>query len=262
MASTRISAGRGSAAPAIWMRAKRQQQIRIVPGRLEGEKQPGALEIAGGDALLRELGAKRHVTGIELGRLDEHVERFVLSALFFERLARALHQGGCSSGVANLERGACPGDLRFDVRLSSRTEAHEDLCRAAFIAAGAALLRQLAAIHLRVSEQPLTNGNLAELAQRVLVVALRLQRLLVEGRGLRQEAFAEEEVGDARELSDSAVRFAGAYVEVAQGVHRVPVARLVLDQAHVFRNGSVELSLAEQLLRLFHGGFAIYRHTR
>ena len=61
-----------------------------------------------------------------------------------------------------------------------------------------------------------------------------------------------------RELRDGAVGVAGAHVQIAERVDRVPVARLILDQPHVFRDGSVELSLAEQLLRLLQRRVAIY----
>ena len=89
------------------------------------------------------------------------------------------------------------------------------------------------------------------------VVRLELEELLVERGGLRIEAFADEVLGDAGVLRDRLVGLAGAHVEVAEGVGRGPVARLVLDHAEVLGDGGVEPPLPEQLLRLFQRVFAV-----
>src|SRR5262249_60187083 len=78
--------------------------------------------------------------------------------------------------------------------------------------------------------------------------------------GLRIEALVGEVVGDLAVLRDRFVGLVGAHVEVAQRVARVPVARLLLDEAHVFRDGKIELAGAEELLRLLQHLGAVTRH--
>jgi len=96
----------------------------------------------------------------------------------------------------------------------------------------------------------------------VLVIGARLQRLLVNSSGLRKEALTKQVIGDLHELQDRTIDVAGAQVQIAEGIDRVPVARLVFDQAHVLSNGEVEPALAFQPLCLpkrrlavnWHGG--------
>jgi hypothetical protein len=57
-------------------------------------------------------------------------------------------------------------------------------------------------------------------------------------------------IGNPGELGDRLVNVPSFQVEIAERIDRGHIARLILDQAHVFLGGSVELSLAEQLLRL------------
>ena len=64
----------------------------------------------------------------------------------------------------------------------------------------------------------------------------------------------------SHELLDRLVDLAGAHVEVAERVRRVPVARLFLDQAQVLRDGSIELALPEQFLGVAECGGAINSH--
>ena len=80
------------------------------------------------------------------------------------------------------------------------------------------------------------------------VVRLDLEDLLVKRGGLGQEALGEQVIGDLLVLRRRHVRLVGAYVEVAERIARVPVARLVLHHAHVLRDGEIEAALTEQLL--------------
>ena len=52
----------------------------------------------------------------------------------------------------------------------------------------------------------------------------------------------------------------GPRVQVPQRVGGIPVARLIVSDAHVFRDGGIEPSLTKQLFRLFQRVFAIKRH--
>jgi hypothetical protein len=51
-------------------------------------------------------------------------------------------------------------------------------------------------------------------------------------------------------------------VQVAERVDRVPVLRLVFHKTHVLLDRSIELSLAEQLLRLFQCRVSINCHRK
>ena len=77
---------------------------------------------------------------------------------------------------------------------------------------------------------------------------------------LRQEPFFAQAVGDADELLDRLVDLPGADVEIAERVGGVPVARLILDEAQILRDGRFELALAEQLLGVLECGGAIDGH--
>ena len=100
----------------------------------------------------------------------------------------------------------------------------------------------------RLDEQPLPGRHFRRLQHRVLVVGLDLQDLLVERAGLREKSLCVQMIGDANELLDGLVDPAAAHVQIAEDIRCVPVARLILDDAHVLRNGLIELPLAEKLL--------------
>ena len=68
-----------------------------------------------------------------------------------------------------------------------------------------------------------------------LIVGPDFEDFLVERRRAGIEALVAEVIGDARVLRDRFVGLAGAHVEIAKGVRGVPVARLVFEDARVFR---------------------------
>src|SRR6185295_3737035 len=103
-------------------------------------------------------------------------------------------------------------------------------------------------------------GDVEQTRERMLVIAIRLQHLLVERRCLRIEAFVEEVIGDEGELRDRAVAVAGTEVQIAKRVDRVPVVGLILDQPHVLFDRSGDLALPEQLLRLLQGRVTVDWH--
>jgi len=94
----------------------------------------------------------------------------------------------------------------------------------------------------------------------MLVIRLQLQDLLVERSGLRQESFFVQMIGDADELLDRFVGLAGALVQVAEDVRGIPIARLIFDNAKVFRDGRLHFPLTEQLLSVAQDGSAVDGH--
>ena len=68
--------------------------------------------------------------------------------------------------------------------------------------------------------------------------------------------------GDIVVLGDGLVDLPGADVQISQRVGGIPVGGLVLDHRTVLRDGEVELSLAEQLLRFAERSLAVKWHRQ
>src|SRR5262249_18765853 len=100
-------------------------------------------------------------------------------------------------------------------------------------------------------------GEIRKVQLQGFVVGGDLEDLLVESRRLRIKAFLAEVIRDPAVLRYGLVGLAGADVQVAERIRGVPVARLILHDAHVFRNGALEAALAKQFLRLLQSVFAI-----
>ena len=81
------------------------------------------------------------------------------------------------------------------------------------------------------------------------LIGLELEDLLEERQGLWIEALFREVIGDARVLLEAFVDLLGAYVEIAQRVGAVPVARLGLDDLDVLGDGGVDLAEFQGLFR-------------
>ena len=150
-------------------------------------------------------------------------------------------------------------ELALGVGRVELADAHNHLRGAALIAARAAELGGLPQIRLGVHEHALPGRQVGQAKHRVLVVA-DLENLLVERRRLREEALVEQMIRDGGEPGDRVIGMAGTNVEIAEGVHRAPVVRLIRDELDVLRDGSVELSLAKQFLRPSQRLVAINRH--
>src|SRR5258705_12818479 len=112
----------------------------------------------------------------------------------------------------------------------------------------------------RVGVTALAAEDFGNLHQRVLVIGLELENLLVDGGGLGADAFLVEAVGDLAVLRDRLVDLTGARVEVAERVGEVPVAGLILDQAYVLRDGVGQFALPDQFLGVAKRGGAINWH--
>jgi len=100
-----------------------------------------------------------------------------------------------------------------------------------------------------------------EQGERVLVIGFELEDFLVDRAGLGDRALVVEVVGDLHELIDRLVDLPGTRVEIAERVLRVPVVRLILDDADELRDGSLELPLPDQFLGVAKCNSAIYGHS-
>src|SRR5262249_39767053 len=197
------------------------------------------------------------VVGIQTDGLAERGRRLGGAALL-EKVCvhRAiLHRRG--DGVAALLERPRSQHARLEVRRIERSEAHDDVVGARRVAARAAAVDDPDEIVLRVGEQSLPGGDLAEVQLDALVVRLDLEDLLVERGRTRVEALVRQVVGDLLVLGGGPVDLTGAHVEIAERVAQVPVARLLFDQADVFRDGGIELALTEQLFRFLQCFFAL-----
>jgi hypothetical protein len=131
--------------------------------------------------------------------------------------------------------------------------------RIAISAAPGAALRDLREGFLGVGQLALLGRHVAGLQQRVLVVRLDLEDLLVERRGLWIEALAGQVIRDAGVLLDALLDLLGAHVQIAERVRRVPVTRLGLDDLYVLGDGGVDLAQLEGFLGGLEGGVTIER---
>ena len=68
--------------------------------------------------------------------------------------------------------------------------------------------------------------------------------------------------GDVVVLRNGLVELTGAEIEISQRVGSIPVGGLILDDRAVFRDGQIELPLAEQLLRFAERSLAIKWHRQ
>jgi hypothetical protein len=134
--------------------------------------------------------------------------------------------------------------------------------RAARIAARLSKVHQQFQVRAGVGVEPLHCENVGDLRQRVFVIRLELEDLLVERTRLGGLAFVAQVVRDLDELLDSLVGVTRAGVHVAERVLRGPVLRLILDDAHVLRDGGIELPLPDQLLGIAKRCGAINWHNR
>ena len=122
---------------------------------------------------------------------------------------------------------------------------------AASIAGGLALLDDGVQVGAGIGIEALAGDEIRGLQQRALMVGLELEDLLEDGRGFDELAFFAQRVGDLQELFDRLVDLAGARVEIAERVRRVPVVRLVFDNAQVFCDSGFEFALPKQLPQRF-----------
>ena len=163
-------------------------------------------------------------------------------------LGDGLEFGHRAVDVVHLEAGAGAFDPR---RVVVRIEASEPDARhrgAAHVAGRLPLLEDGVQVGAGVGVQALAGHEFGRLQQRALVIGLELEDLLEDRRGLDELAFLAQGVGDLQELLDGLLGLAGARVEIAERVRRVPVAGLIFDDAQVFRGGGFELALPKQLL--------------
>ena len=125
------------------------------------------------------------------------------------------------------------------------------------VAGGASFLDDRVEVGASVGEEPLSCREISRLHQRMLVIGLQLDDLLVDGGGFDALPLRVQRVGNLDEPFDRLVDLAGARIEVAEGVCRAPVGGLIGENAEVLCYGSFNLSGAKQLLGVSDGFVAI-----
>jgi hypothetical protein len=163
-------------------------------------------------------------------------------------LAVLAHRG---RDVAHFGSQLARPQARLEVFGIERAEADGHFGRALFVAARLAFLGDLHEELLGVGQRALLGGEVARLQQRVFVIRLELEDLLEERERLWIKALFGEVIGDPGVLLDTLVDLFRAYVEVAECVGAVPVARLGLDDLDVLGNGGVDLAEFQGLFRRF-----------
>jgi len=191
----------------------------------------------------RQFSSHLRVARIARRDLRQRNDRVGVTFLFDQHRSEVVEFLECARQVVELQTRACRGQARFDILAIETADTNHELERALSVAASAAPLRCCREKRACVSEQPLLRGKFGCTHERVVGVRFQLENLLVDGRCLRQEALPGERLRNTRELLDRAVQVIGPHVQVTEHVGRVPVSRLVLDQAHVLGDSLVYLSL-------------------
>ena len=252
--------------------AQRRERFVDAAGRFErGRDHPELLDagrvltrpgvVAGGEVHVHQLLADLVVFRVQLRRFVEHFECFGLAALVGQLAGNLLEVAEGAALVAHLDARARGGQAPFVVFRIERAEPDLRLQGAAHVPLALAQFDQRVEVGTRVRVLTLAAEDLGDLYQRVLVIRLELEDLLVDGGGLGAGAFVVEAVGDLAVLRDGLLDLSGARVEIAERVGEVPVAGLILDQAHVLRDGVGQLALADQFLGVTKRGGAINRHS-
>ena len=225
-----------------------------------GRALPRPRVVGGAEVDVVQLLADLLVVGIEGRGLAQRFHR-LRRAPFLGELGRdVLEIAERAALVAHLDARGHGGEAGLVVLGIERSDADLRLQRAALVAARVAQLDQGVQVRARVGVEPLHREDVGDLQQRVLVIRFELEDLLVERAGLRHLAFVAQVVGDLDELLDGLLRLAGAAEEIAERVLGGPVLRLILDDAHVLRDGSVDLALPDQFLGIPERGRAINGH--
>ena len=221
-----------------------------------------AREVAGGEVDVQEPFPDFLVLGIELGALAQRLDGLGVPPLLRQLAGDVLQVAQRAADVSHLDARADRLHAAVVVFRVERSEPDLRLQRAAHVAAALAQLDERVQVRARVRVQLLRAEDVGDLRQRMFVIGLELEDLLVERAGFRHRAFVTEVVGDLDVLLDRLVGLARARVEIAERVLRGPVLRLVLDDADKFRDRGVDLALPDQLLCVTEGEGAIKGHWR
>ena len=217
-------------------------------------------ELAGGDKHLDELLLNVPVFGTEQRRLTQRPGGRRMPPLVPELGGNGFQIVDGGTEIADLDARDGARNTRVDVGRVERAKANRYLGDAPFVAPRAPPLGDCIQVRARLDQQPLERSDVRRPHERMLVIRLQLEDFLVDRRRLRQESVGAYIIGDADELLDRLVHLTEARVQVADQIRSVPVPRLFGDDAQVLRNGSLELALADQLLRIAQCGGAIDGH--
>ena len=201
------------------------------------EETAGGFQLSGGDVLPRQLPPQIDVGRVDRHHLGERIQGCRVPPRFLQLVGRCSKEADGLRLVAKRLGGTCAGQDRLCIRLRQRRQPHQTIRGPLIVAALAAQLPQPAQVGSRVRQQFLSAAISASRSSVCSWSGLGLQRLLVEGGRLRKEAFAKEMIRNPGELRDGAIDIAGAQIQIAERVDGVPVARLIVDQPDVLRDG-------------------------
>ena len=148
--------------------------------------------------------------------------------------------------------------LRFELRQSARNhgfgverrESHGDLFGASAVTSASPLLVDRMQICARIDDQLQRRRDIRRLQQHLFVVRVNFQNFLVDGAGLRQKTVLAQAAGNAPVLDDRLVGLPGSQIEIAQEIRRVPITRLVVNDAAVGRDRLRQFALDRKSTRL------------
>ena len=181
VAACRSVSSASSACPAGVQR--RRNHLKLLDG---GRVLASLRVVAGGEVHVHQPFASLVVVGVERGRFVQHVDRLRLPALVGELAGDLLEVAERAGFVSQLDAGAGGGQAAFVVFRIERAEADLRLQRAARVPFALAQLDERIQVRPRVRVASLVAENFGDLHERVLVIRLELEDLLVDGGRLRR----------------------------------------------------------------------------
>jgi hypothetical protein len=167
-----------------------------------------------------------------------HVDQFARNLL--ESTDRGRHVADCDLS----SRASEPGGV---VRRLEGCQPNGDFGDACFVAAIPTLFTNRVQVGSCVNEQVLSGGHVRRAQQHDFVVGTDFENFLVERSCLGPETLAAKVVGNANEDGHRFVYLARSKIQIAQDIRRIPIARLVVEEAAIFRNRLFQLSPLQEL---------------
>ncbi len=215
------------------------------------------VEVVGRGIDVEELGAHGLVVRLKSLGLAQRVDGVLVTGCLGELGRNRADVAHGSRHVVDVDARLRAFNSRGDVGCVDAAEDDAGLRRAALIAGGAPFLDDDIEVGARVREELLARHEIRSLHQRVLVIRLELDDLLVDRRGFHALSFFVQRVGDLDEPLDRFVDLTGARVQIAQRIGGAPVGGLVCEDAQVLCNGSFDLPLSKLFFSVSEGSVAI-----
>ena len=156
----------------------------------------GPRQVALTDVHVEQALADLLVIGIQLGGLAQRLDRLVLAPFAGELLGDRLEVVHRPTDIAQFDAGGGGGQAAFVVLRVERAEPDLRVDGTARIPLALPQVDQRLEVGAGVGVEPLAAEDVRDLDERVLVVGLELENLLVDGAGLGDRPFVAETVGD------------------------------------------------------------------